>query len=105
MKNKVNYQILFKRLKHSFKNIGSDADKDWNIIILTFFVVFLGAVIFHINLFINVQARLDNNVGSLESKNQSINSEDLSEMVGKYEKRAEEYEKIEDIEFQLIDPS
>lgn len=105
MNNKINLKTFFKKLKHSFKNIGSDADKDWAIMITFFFFVFLCIVVFHINLFLNIQGKLDEIDINVQASNKAINSELLGEMVSRYEKRAEEYKKIEDTNFQMIDPS
>jgi hypothetical protein len=105
MKNKINFKIFFKKLKHSLKNIGSDADKDWAIMITFFFFVFICIVIFHINLFLNIQSKLGEIGINAEAPNKAINSELLGEMVSRYEKRAGEYKRIEDTNFQMIDPS
>lgn len=105
MKNKIDFKILFRRLRHLLKNIGSDADKDWKIMISVFFITFVGLIIFHTNLFLNIKNRLGDSARESESNNSSVNTKLLDEMVLKYDKRAEEYKKIENTQFQLIDPS
>ncbi len=105
MKNKINFKILFRRVKNLLKNIGSDADKDWVIILSFFFIMFFVSIAFHINLFLNIKNGLNEKDGSVLTQKQAVDSGVLDEIIGKYDKRADEYKKIEENPLLLVDPS
>ena len=45
------------------------------------------------------------NITDVTSNDRVVSSGVLNEMVGKYDERAKEYKKIEETQFQLIDPA
>lgn len=104
MKNKFDIKIMFKRLSHAFRNIGSDADKDWRIIITIFALLFVASVVFHVHMFLTIsnQSGVPTSMGE---NSVLLSTDELSSMVELYERRAEEYQKIKETTFTLIDPA
>ncbi|MDB5204773.1 MAG: hypothetical protein JWP09_801 [Candidatus Taylorbacteria bacterium] len=95
--------IFFKKFKHSFANIGSDADKDWKFVLSLFVLSLVISVIWHINVYVNIGAT--NNAVSGGATKPPINTKALGDMIVKYDGRAGEFQNIIDNKKVFIDPA
>ncbi len=95
--------IFFKKFKHSFANIGSDADKDWKFVLSLFVLSIIISVIWHINVYVNIGSSA-NVAGGVTSK-PPINTKALGNMIVKYDMRAGEFQNIMDSKKVFIDPA
>lgn len=100
---KVNLKIILKKIKHTFVNIGSDADKDWRIVFSLFIVSIVISIVWHINMYMNINI-MNKTVPNSGAKS-AINVHDLEEMISKYDGRAEEFKNIIESKKPLIDPA
>jgi hypothetical protein len=103
MMKKFNTKIFIKKVKHSLQNIGSDADKDWRIILSIFVLATITSIIWHINIFINSTDQKGTLPNVLSSG--KINIEVLENMTLLYTKRAEEFKRLLEDKRTFIDPA
>lgn len=102
MKN-FNFKIFLKRVKHSLQHIGSDADKDWRILLSLFIVSIAISVIWHINIYV---ASLGKEfVIDTKNNDRGASIEALSKMTDVYDNRAFEFQKLLEDKKILIDPA
>ena len=101
---KFNLKIIWKKFKHSFANIGSDADKDWRIMLSLFIVSLFVSVFAHINIYLSIG---DSDVISVQNvvDKTEVNPVVLGQTIEKYERRAEEFQTISTNKKVLIDPA
>ncbi|MES2223799.1 MAG: hypothetical protein V4469_02590 [Patescibacteria group bacterium] len=100
---KFSITIFFKKIKHSFANIGSDADKDWKIVLSLFMLSILISIIWHTNLYLNIGTS-DNTISS-EAAKSPINTKALGGMIVKYDDRAGEFQTIATDKKVFVDPA
>ncbi len=98
-------KIFWKKVVHFFRNIGSDADKDWRIIFTLFIVALLGSILFQINLYLAVGERNMIRIDKQFSPKTGVNAEQLRQMIDIYSKRADEFRIIESNKKVSIDPA
>ncbi len=102
---KINLKIIWKKTKHSFSNIGSDADKDWRIVLSLFIIFIFVSVIWHINVYIDIGGNDSLSLSEKTSDKTEVNAAILAQMIEKYDKRAEEFQSIKTNKKVLIDPA
>ncbi len=101
---KLEMKKFTKKFIHAVKNIGSDSDKDWRILFLTFLLVLVITTAEHLKTYFSVEN--DKRSGaSLEAKGvELINSKALSNLLTKYEQRTLEYSEVAS-STPLVDPA
>jgi hypothetical protein len=105
MKN-FNLKKIFKVLKNSIENIGSSPDKDWKIMLVTFFVLFIASVVFHVGLFVDTK-KIDLSLGKVvkTQNSQNINLDMLENVIDKYDGRELSYRAIASSTNIMFDPA
>lgn len=103
--NNIDIKIGFKKFKHALRNIGSDADKDWKILLVLFILAFFVTIIMHLNIFIFTKNISDASGFGEGEAPQVVNEDVLNQMVDKYDDRAREFQKIASSTIVLIDPA
>ena len=102
---KLTPKIIWKKTKHSFANIGSDADKDWRIILSFFIVGVIMSLFWHIDLYLNIGSSGNSTSTQGVVDKTMVNTTVLSQMIDTYGKRADEFHIIENNKKVLIDPA
>lgn len=104
MKN-FKQKISLKKVTANLKLLGSDADKDWKIVLSLSIILVIASVAFHVTALVktmNLEKGLDN---ELESETELINTEKLNQVLGSYDDRAREFERIRSTTFSFTDPA
>jgi hypothetical protein len=105
MKN-FNFKKIFKVLKNSIENIGSSPDKDWKILLVTFFILFIASVVFHIGLFIDTKKIDFSRSKVIKTQNsQNVNTDMLENVIDKYDGRGVSYKAIASSTNIMFDPA
>jgi len=104
MKN-FNFALRWKKAKHALKSVGSDADKDWKIVITISAAILLFILAFHAKLFIDL------NKGELPDESSKVapanllDGKSLSKTLSAYDARAKEYAVLKSSGTVLVDPA
>lgn len=101
---KINLKIITKKAKSAFVGIGSDADKDWKIVLSLFSVALVVSLVIHINIYINtsdVSKSEPNKKGNVSEISPLV----LGQIVDKYEKRTKEFNELVREKSVLVDPA
>lgn len=102
---KQKIQIIFKKIRHSFSNIGSDADKDWRIIFAIFGLLFFVSVIWHTKIYVEMSSAIKSPYFTMPSGGAPINEAMFDAIYAKYTKRSEESVVIISRKHSLVDPA
>lgn len=102
---KLSPRILWKKTKHSFTNIGSDADKDWRIILILFIVSVFVSVLWHIDLYLTMGDSKDMSSSKVQKSKTEVSEFVLGQMIDIYNKRADEFHIIENNKKTSVDPA
>lgn len=102
---RFDFKIALKKTKHAFKDIGSDADKDWKIVLISMMLLFVLCVILHVKVFLEVQ-NVKKQGGQVDSAaTELINTKALEDVLSMYDERAESFEALSVQEFTFVDPA
>jgi hypothetical protein len=103
---KLNISKFLKSAKGFFEDIGSSPDKDWKIILVVSFVVFICSMVFHIHLFLDTKKTdFSGKVITNNESPQTINVQMLSEVIDKYSRRAGVYGMRASTTLSMFDPA
>lgn len=102
---KINIKIWFKKFKHAFKRIGSDADKDWKIALSLFIIAFIISIFIHTKMFFEVQDISDQYSNQFMYDTKPADTGALADMLNKYDKREKEYNSIASSTIITVDPN
>jgi len=102
---KTNIKFFFKKLVHSLKDIGSDADRDWAIVLVLFFLGIIVSVSWHARIYILMNDQLTNSSKESGVKGDEIKADSLLRVIKKYDERAQKYKSVINDKSNLIDPA
>ncbi|MFA6050674.1 MAG: hypothetical protein WC761_05775 [Candidatus Paceibacterota bacterium] len=102
---KFDIKILLKKWKHAFKDIGSDADKDWKIVLVGFVVFLTFCIAFHAKIFIEMQSVRKNGGSHSPVATELINTRALDAVLSVYDDRASQFESIATTGVTFVDPA
>ncbi|HEY4512166.1 MAG TPA: hypothetical protein VJH63_00710 [Candidatus Paceibacterota bacterium] len=103
---KINIKLVWKKIRHSFKEMGSDADKDWKIALSIFVVILIASIIFHVDILVGVETQKTGSVKTESAtKVEFVNARTLNDVLSQYDRRAKEYQKLQSAPSTLVDPA
>ncbi len=102
---KLSPKILWKKTKHTFTHIGSDADRDWRIVLILFIVSIFISVLWHIDLYLTMGDSKDIRSSKVQKNRAEVSEAVLNRMIDIYDKRADEFNSIKSDKKALIDPA
>jgi hypothetical protein len=102
---KFDTKLILKKWKHAFKDIGSDADKDWKIVLVAVVILLFISIVFHAKIFIEMQGDEKNGGSGDPVATELINTRALDAVLLVYDERAAEFESIVTTGVTFVDPA
>lgn len=103
--NNFKYKISLKKAIANLKVLGSDADKDWKIILSLSIILVIVSAVFHFSMLLSTWNLEKLSGGESESKTELINTKKLNHVLESYDDRAKEFERLESASFSFTDPA
>ena len=104
MKN-FKLKISLKKVVANLKMLGSDADRDWKIMLSLSIILVVTSVVFHTSMLLSA-LKLEKVLDSeSESKTELINTKKLNQILESYDIRAKEFERLSNTTFSFTDPA
>ncbi len=104
MKN-FDLKITLKKWKHAFKDIGSDADKDWKLLLVAGILLLFAIGVVHGKIFYDVQSGKKQGEVLAGGATELIDTRALESVLALYDERAKEFDALSSSTFTFGDPS
>ncbi len=98
-------KVKWKKARHAFKDIGSDADKDWKILLIAGIILLLIMGVYSAKVFLDVRAGERVRDTDNAKPTELIDAKALEKVLVQYDKRAEAFAQTEAQTFSFVDPS
>lgn len=87
------------------RSVGSDADKDWKILLSTMIVFAIASVVFHVLVLVRSSSIGKSLSNKTETSTELINTTKLGQTLAIYDERAKESERLSSTTFSFVDPA
>jgi hypothetical protein len=98
-------KLIWKKARHAFKDIGSDADKDWKIVLVTAIILFLLIAAYNAEVFLALRSGQRTSAADNAVPTELINAKALENVLVKYDKRREAFNATAAQTFSFVDPA
>ncbi len=102
---KFDLKLALKRLKHAFKDIGSDADKDWKIVLVGAICLLFVIGVVNAKTFYDMYSLKGVEGEAAPASTELIDTKALENVLKAYDERAKDFDVISSSSFSFTDPS